>query len=113
MNAVLPSLDFSSWVRWKCQTLDRLLTGKGTTLADLLWARPGLVLERMGMLPDPWQARVLASPAPRTLLLCSRQSGKSQTAAGLVLLTALREPGSLTLILSPGLRQSGEFFRAR
>jgi hypothetical protein len=45
------------------------------------------------------------------LLLASRQSGKSQTCAGLALLTALTEPGSLVLLLSPSLRQSGELFR--
>src|SRR5262249_36509381 len=45
------------------------------------------------------------------LLLCSRQCGKSQTAAGLALHTALLRPGSLVLLLSPSLRQSGELFR--
>jgi hypothetical protein len=42
---------------------------------------------------------------------CSRQSGKSQTAAALALRAALLEPGSLTLLLSPTLRQSGELFK--
>jgi hypothetical protein len=45
------------------------------------------------------------------LLLCSRQVGKSQTAAALALLTVLREPGALVLLLSPSLRQSLELFR--
>jgi hypothetical protein len=45
------------------------------------------------------------------LLLCSRQSGKSQAAAALAVQTALLIPGSLTLLLSPSLRQSGELFR--
>jgi hypothetical protein len=44
-------------------------------------------------------------------LLCSRQSGKSQTAAALALQAALLEPPSLVLLLSPTLRQSGELFR--
>jgi hypothetical protein len=44
------------------------------------------------------------------LLLCSRQAGKSTTAAALALKTALLQPGSLTLLLSPTLRQSGELF---
>jgi hypothetical protein len=64
-----------------------------------------------GLAPDPWQREVIGSPAGRLLLLCSRQAGKSQTAAGLALLTALREPGSLVLLLSPSLRQSLELFR--
>jgi hypothetical protein len=45
------------------------------------------------------------------LLLCSRQAGKSQTAAALALLEALLRPGSLVLLLSPTERQSGELFR--
>jgi hypothetical protein len=45
------------------------------------------------------------------LLLCSRQSGKSQTAAALALREALLHPRALVLLLSPTLRQSGELFR--
>jgi hypothetical protein len=45
------------------------------------------------------------------LLLCSRQAGKSQTAAALALQAALLEPPALVLLLSPTLRQSGELFR--
>jgi hypothetical protein len=44
-------------------------------------------------------------------LLCSRQAGKSQSVAAVALKTALLEPGSLVLLLSPTLRQSGELFR--
>src|SRR5262249_31641140 len=64
-----------------------------------------------GLSADPWQSRFLRSPPPRTLALCSRQSGKSTAAAALALWTALCRPGSLTLLLSPTLRQSGELFR--
>jgi hypothetical protein len=45
------------------------------------------------------------------LLLCSRQAGKSQTAAALAIRTALLESPALVLLLSPTLRQSGELFR--
>lgn len=45
------------------------------------------------------------------LLLCSRQAGKSQTAAALAIREALLRPGSLTLLLSPSQRQSSELFR--
>jgi hypothetical protein len=44
-------------------------------------------------------------------MLCSRQSGKSQTAAALALRAALLEAPALVLLLSPTLRQSGELFR--
>jgi len=63
------------------------------------------------MTPDPWQAGLLRCPSPRLLMLCSRQSGKSTTAAALALQAALLEPRSLVLLLSPTLRQSGELFR--
>jgi len=61
--------------------------------------------------PDPWQAEVLRSEAPRILLNCSRQSGKSTTTAVLAVHTALYQPGSLVLLLSPSLRQSQELFK--
>src|SRR5205807_1459244 len=49
--------------------------------------------------------------ADRQILLnCSRQSGKSTTVAVLALHTALFQR-SLTLLLSPSLRQSSELFR--
>jgi hypothetical protein len=63
------------------------------------------------MKPDPWQADLLRSDHDRVLMLASRQSGKSQTAAALALHTALLEPPALVLLLSPALRQSGELFR--
>ncbi len=64
-----------------------------------------------GMTPDAWQAKLLRSTARRQIVCCSRQSGKSQTAAALALQTALVMPGSLTLLLSPSERQSGELFQ--
>lgn len=62
------------------------------------------------MEPDAWQKRAIAA-YENLLLLCSRQAGKSLTAAALGLSTALTEPESLILLLSPTLRQSGELFR--
>jgi hypothetical protein len=54
---------------------------------------------------------VLRSRCSRTLLLCSRQSGKSTTAAALAVRELLLRPGALVLVLSPSLRQSGESYR--
>lgn len=67
--------------------------------------------DALGFDPDPWQARVLQSSGRRLLLNCSRQSGKSTTAAALALHQAIYHPGSLILLISPSLRQSGELFR--
>lgn len=72
---------------------------------------PALFAAAVGLDPDPWQADVLRSDAERMLLLCSRQAGKSTTAAVLALHTAIYHPGALVLLLSPSLRQSGELFR--
>ena len=80
--------------------------------ADLALALdPVRLAERAGLVPDPWQAQVLRSTAPRVLLNCSRQSGKSTVSAVLAMHTALYQPGSLTLLLSPSERQSKELFR--
>lgn len=72
---------------------------------------PVLLSEAIGIYPDRWQREVLRSTSRRMLLNCSRQSGKSTTVATLVCHTALYDPGSLILILSPGERQSKETFR--
>ncbi|MEM8995942.1 MAG: terminase family protein [Acidobacteriota bacterium] len=66
---------------------------------------------RAGIEPDPWQCSVLDSRASRILLNCSRQSGKSTITALLAVHTAYYSAGSLVLLLSPSLRQSGELFK--
>lgn len=72
---------------------------------------PVVLARRVGLDPDPWQADVLRSASPRMLLNASRQSGKSTTVALLTVHTAVYQPGSLCLMLSPSLRQSGELFK--
>jgi hypothetical protein len=72
---------------------------------------PSLLMRDAGLAPDPWQAKLLRERPKRALLLCSRQSGKTEVAITLGEWTALYEPGSLTLIVSPSQRQSGEVFR--
>ncbi len=64
----------------------------------------------VGLDPDDWQHRVLASEAPRILLNCARQSGKSTIAGIVALHKALRDKGSLILILAPSERQAKETF---
>jgi hypothetical protein len=72
---------------------------------------PVVLARRVGIEPDPWQADVLRSSSPRQRLNASRQSGKSTTVALLNVHAALYGPGSLCLMLSPTLRQSGELFK--
>ena len=64
----------------------------------------------VGLDPDHWQLRALRSEAPRLLLNCSRQSGKSTVAGVLGLHEALNRPGALVLILAPAERQAKELF---
>lgn len=64
----------------------------------------------VGLDPDPWQERLLRSDAPRMILNCSRQAGKSTVSGVLALHTALYHPGSLILCLAPSERQSKELF---
>ena len=72
---------------------------------------PSLLMARSGTTPDPWQAEFLRNRASKTLLLCSRQAGKSTVTAVAALHEALFYSPSLVLLLSPSLRQSQELFR--
>lgn len=68
-------------------------------------------IDALDFRPDAWQLRVLRWTGKRLLLNCSRQSGKSTTTAVLALHQAVYYPGSLILLVSPSIRQSGELFR--
>jgi hypothetical protein len=59
-------------------------------------------------IPDPWQARLLRSNAPNLILNVGRQCGKSTVVASLAVHSALYQPGSLAILISPSLRQSAE-----
>jgi len=86
--------------------------GTLTLAGDLARALDPVLLARAtGIEPDSWQAHVLRSTSARVLLNCSRQSGKSTITSILAMHTALYEAGSLVLLLSPSLRQSGELFK--
>jgi hypothetical protein len=80
--------------------------------ADLARALDATLLAAdCGITPDEWQAEVLRMQPRRTLLLCSRQSGKSTVSALLALHVALYSSPALVLLISPSLRQSSELFR--
>jgi hypothetical protein len=70
-----------------------------------------LLAERAGLHPDDWQRDLLRSTASRMLLNVSRQAGKSSMSAVLSVHVATYRPGSLILLVSPGLRQSAELLR--
>jgi len=64
----------------------------------------------LGLEPDRWQERLLRSEAPRVLMNCGRQTGKSTAASVLALHEALTTAGALVLILAPAERQAKELF---
>jgi hypothetical protein len=69
------------------------------------------VRQNLGFQPDVKQARVLRSSIRRGLLNCTRQWGKSTVTAAKAVHQAQTRPNSLTLVVSPSARQSGEFVR--
>jgi len=80
----------------------------GTDLGAAL--DPVVLARRLGIEPDPWQARVLRSTARQFILNTSRQVGKSTVTGVLAAHSALYAPGAPVLLLSPSLRQSGLLF---
>src|ERR1700674_5867211 len=101
------SLGMAALVSWKL----KFVPPPAHPTLTAIRADPANLFTKAGLQPDPWQAHLLRSDLDRVLMLACRQAGKTQTAAALTLKTALLRPGSLCLILSPTLRQSGEFFR--
>jgi Terminase large subunit, T4likevirus-type, N-terminal len=72
---------------------------------------PVAFAQAAGIEPDPWQANALANPPRRGLWCCSRQSGKTTTAATKALHVAAFEPGALIILVAPAQRQSAELLR--
>jgi hypothetical protein len=81
------------------------------SILDRIRADPANVMRLAGFTPDPWQEHLLRSTERQVMMLCSRQTGKSETAAALALATALRSDGVDVLIVSRALRQSSEMLR--
>jgi hypothetical protein len=69
------------------------------------------VRERLGLAPDRLQAGVLGAGVRRGILNCSRQWGKSTITAAKAVHEAFTNAGSLTVVVCPSARQSGEFLR--
>jgi hypothetical protein len=69
------------------------------------------VKAKLGIDADEIQRKVLESGNRRGILNCTRQWGKSTIAAAKAVYQAATIAGSLTLVISPAARQSGEFVR--
>lgn len=86
------------------------MTPPSSIAADLAAALdPVAFAADLGFDPEPWQARLLRSPARRALVLCARQVGKSTTVGFRALHTAWYSAGRDVLVVSPTQRQSDEF----
>jgi hypothetical protein len=66
--------------------------------------------DKLGFQPDAQQELVLRG-GRRGIVNCTRQWGKSTVTAAKAVHRAYSAPGSLTLVVTPGARQSGEFLR--
>jgi hypothetical protein len=72
---------------------------------------PVLLARRAGIEPDAWQADILRTEAKQTIMLVTRQGGKSTISSIKALHRAEYSAGALTLLLAPSYRQSKELFR--
>jgi hypothetical protein len=72
---------------------------------------PVTLASHAGFPLDAWQRDVLTSPAHQTIILVTRQGGKSTVSSIKALHRALYSPASLVLLLAPSYRQSKELFR--
>lgn len=94
---------------------DPLIREEARRGAEAQWANPKcvreLVEQKFGFRPDWRQAEVICGSWQRLLLCCTRQWGKSTTAAALAGVKGMAEPGALIVCVSPTLRQTKEFIR--
>ena len=67
------------------------------------------VRSKLGFEPDEMQRRLLDLGSKRVILNCSRQWGKSTVTAAKAVHHACTNSDSMVLVVSPCLRQSGEF----
>lgn len=91
--------------------MSTLAASLATSLARAL--DPVLIAESesVGLTLDPWQSGILRSRPEQTILLCSRQAGKSTAAALMAVDELLHHAPALVLITAPAQRQSQELFR--
>jgi hypothetical protein len=80
-------------------------------LADPLLKDRASIFAALGITADAWQRQLIESTAPQTLVLASRQSGKSIASAACALTEALLCPPAEVLIVSRAQRQSAEVLR--
>ena len=87
------------------------LSGEGNrTVVEEIGDVVAFARERLGFDPDEKQELVLRG-GRRGIVNCTRQWGKSTVTAAKAVHRAYSAAGSLTLVVTPSARQSGEFLR--
>jgi hypothetical protein len=72
---------------------------------------PVLFMRRCGLDLDAKQQELLTTTSRRTLVCCTRQWGKSTTAAGLACHEVIYNPGAIVILVSPSQQQSIELLK--
>jgi hypothetical protein len=85
--------------------------GEGAVIEAASLDAADWVRRNLGFAPDVQQCRVLATGIRRGILNCTRQWGKSTVSAAMAVHRAAETAESLTVVVSPSARQSGEFVR--
>lgn len=67
---------------------------------------PTQVMTRAGFVPDPWQSSLLTDRPHRSLVVTSRQAGKSVTCAACALHRAVTVDNAVIVAIAPSQRQS-------
>jgi hypothetical protein len=99
-----------NWVRYLGHLPRRVRAGGKSKTAEGISDPVVFARERLGFKPDEKQIQVLRG-GRRGIVNCTRQWGKSTVTAAKAVHRAYSVPESLTLVLAPCGRQSGEFVR--
>ncbi len=91
---------------WTQRPVSRRILKKKADITDAV----AFARDRLGFQPDAQQEQVLRG-GRRGIVNCTRQWGKSTVTAAKAVHRAYTAPGSLTLVVTPCARQSGEFLR--
>ena len=106
----------SASARWKInRAYEKLLREREREQARKTSIITGDVVEfcekQLGFKPTAYQEKLLRDPAQFVVARWSRQSGKTQTIAAMILYQALTVPGSKIAVLAPSWRQSRRMIR--
>ena len=97
-------------LRRELATLREMVEARSPALMETAPAPAQWAESAAGIQLDDWQRHVLESDEKRLLLLCSRQTGKSEAVALAGAYRAIYQRGARVLVIAPTLRQSRNLF---